>query len=578
MKIKKVFIKNYKSIKQIELEVNEGLNAFIGENSVGKSNIFNAVNWLVGSVYPSFNSTLPSDHWLGDENNLISIQITYDDNNTLELAEEWELTKYNGSTETKSGLNLNKSYINTPDREKYCSAYLQTDRQIQDYLPSNRWSLLGRILQQINTRFSNELDSNTGKPKPEILKEKLIEIRDQILFSVGRVDPSSKGIMDMFLQIIQEESALQLNRPEDEFSIDLSLYDPWNFYRTLQLLVNEKDTGMPPLQASALGMGVQASITIAILKAYAALGLENKTPIFIDEPELFLHPQAQRNFHNELRKMTESTTNPDTGEEVEGIQIFYTTHSPNFIRADKFDEIFVVRKSPTESTYISTAKKVDLIKDLKLRTGIESSEEDLMLHYKNAYENTGDSQKANEAFFARKIILVEGQTESLVLPYFFQLADFDYDKHGISIVRCGSKGELDRFFRLYNEFGIPTYIIFDGDKQNEGTDDEENTKQKNKSLTQLFDSETEWPETVVNDRYLSFETTIEENLGYVTQKKGNVIKLFIELKENIKGAASLPGWVSELVVKISALETPIVSLLKTEETVRELDSDDDLPF
>ncbi len=40
---------------------------------------------------------------------------------------------------------------------------------------------------------------------------------------------------------------------------------------------------------------------------------------------------------------------------------------------------------------------------------------------KNAYDETGDSQKANEAFFAKKVVLVEGQTETWVLPYFFDL-------------------------------------------------------------------------------------------------------------------------------------------------------------
>ena len=44
------------------------------------------------------------------------------------------------------------------------------------------------------------------------------------------------------------------------------MYDPWNLFRTLQIMVNEEDTGLT-FRASELGMGVQASITIAILKA-----------------------------------------------------------------------------------------------------------------------------------------------------------------------------------------------------------------------------------------------------------------------------------------------------------------------
>ena len=84
---------------------------------------------------------------------------------------------------------------------------------------------------------------------------------------------------------------------------------------------------------------------------------------------------------------------------------------------------------------------------MKTRNNIDTSAEDLFLRYKNAYENTGDTQKANEGFFAKKIILVEGQSETLLLPYFFDLVGFDFIKEGISIVRCGSKSEIDRFYR-----------------------------------------------------------------------------------------------------------------------------------
>jgi len=46
VKITKVFIQNYKSIKELEFTPNKGLNAFVGANSTGKSNIFDAINWF----------------------------------------------------------------------------------------------------------------------------------------------------------------------------------------------------------------------------------------------------------------------------------------------------------------------------------------------------------------------------------------------------------------------------------------------------------------------------------------------------------------------------------------------------
>ena len=74
MKITEITIENYKSIKQLTFKPNSGLNAFIGENSVGKSNIFDAIYWLLGPVYPSFNSTQDDEHYLGKPENKIKIK------------------------------------------------------------------------------------------------------------------------------------------------------------------------------------------------------------------------------------------------------------------------------------------------------------------------------------------------------------------------------------------------------------------------------------------------------------------------------------------------------------------------
>ena len=65
MHIQRVLIQNYKSVKKVEIEPSPLINVFIGENSVGKSNIFDAITWPLGPVYPSFNSTTPADHFQG---------------------------------------------------------------------------------------------------------------------------------------------------------------------------------------------------------------------------------------------------------------------------------------------------------------------------------------------------------------------------------------------------------------------------------------------------------------------------------------------------------------------------------
>ena len=565
MKITDVSIENYKSINKLNFKPNEGLNAFIGENSAGKSNILNAIYWLLGPVYPSFNSTQTEDRHLGKPENKIKIRLTFDDNRTLELAEEWH---FRG--EIKSGLNMDSSYVNDSVRKDYCSGFLGVDRQINDYMPSSRWSLVGRILQQINEQFKTEV-LDDGTLKSDKLKEELRKVRDELLFSVK--DAEGNETMKKFITILQEESAKQLNKLPSEFKVDLNLYDPWNFYRTLQILVHEPDTSLD-FRASTLGMGMQASISIAVLKAYSEINLANKTPIFIDEPELFLHPQAQRNFYRILRKLAES-----------GTQVFYTTHSPNFLSAGFFDEIFLICKPKDNGTQLIQADVNEFIKDLKYRTGTDSDKETLLTHYRNACDETGDSQKANEAFFANKIILVEGSSESLSLPYMFDLYEFDYIKEGITIVRCGSKNELDRFYRLYNEFGIPCFVIFDGDKHLDSTGEKNVNIEKNKELFRLLngDLNEDYPDGQTKDKYLGFEYEFEQNLGISVPRDCKGLSLYLKIKSQITNKDDVPAWIGEIIEKISALSRNditccLISSDPNQSRANENLTSDDIPF
>lgn len=220
------------------------------------------------------------------------------------------------------------------------------------------------------------------------MKRDLTQIRDELLFSV--VDEEGTKILPEFLKHVSSKCAKQLNRDTDEFKLDLNIYDSRNFYKTLQILVTDPECGLD-FQSSSMGMGVQAALSIAILKAYSKLKLANNTPIFIDEPELFLHPQAQRNFYNILNELADS-----------GTQIFHTTHSPAFINLANFDQIYLVRKNKDDGTHLRTANPTDFVKDFKIRLGIDRHISELMKIYAYAYDNTGDTQKANEAFFSKK--------------------------------------------------------------------------------------------------------------------------------------------------------------------------------
>ena len=62
MKIKRVVIKNYRSIKELEFEPGD-LCTLIGENNSGKSTIVRALNLVLGEVWPYERNFDEGDFW-----------------------------------------------------------------------------------------------------------------------------------------------------------------------------------------------------------------------------------------------------------------------------------------------------------------------------------------------------------------------------------------------------------------------------------------------------------------------------------------------------------------------------------
>ena len=58
MKIRKLHIENYKSLKNVQFELNEGVNIFIGKNNSGKSNLIDALLFLSALMESNVNNAI----------------------------------------------------------------------------------------------------------------------------------------------------------------------------------------------------------------------------------------------------------------------------------------------------------------------------------------------------------------------------------------------------------------------------------------------------------------------------------------------------------------------------------------
>ena len=258
------------------------------------------------------------------------------------------------------------------------------------------------------------------------------------------------------------------------------------------------------------GHGLQRAVIFTILRRYAehmtssSDGKKRNLILAIEEPELYMHPQAQRTIRRVLRRIGEG-----------GDQVFFSTHSSLLVDVAYFDEIIrmecfgeTVNGKKTTASRAWQLHMKDLIQDLEIRVPQVKGKvtpESMRDLYSHAY-----NPRRNEGFFASRIILVEGTTEEYSLPiYADSLQSCAFDPLGISVVECGGKGSMDRLFRIFNELHIPCFMLFDYDKDN--TDNE--IIKKSKELLTLTGQSQDAPSSLlVEDGVACFPSKWETDL------------------------------------------------------------------
>lgn len=148
----------------------------------------------------------------------------------------------------------------------------------------------------------------------------------------------------------------------------------------------------------------------------------------------------------------------------------------------------------------------------------------------------------SELFFAKKVILVEGQTDKIVLGYLAK--KLGIYKYNYSILECGSKSIIPQFIKLLNAFKIPYVAIYDKDNHYWRTELEiENSNDKNHSIQRAINFK-------FGD-FIEFENDIEEELyNEKRERKNYKNKPFYALKTVSEEDYIIPARLKEKIEKI----------------------------
>jgi predicted ATP-dependent endonuclease of OLD family len=170
----------------------------------------------------------------------------------------------------------------------------------------------------------------------------------------------------------------------------------------------------------------------------------------IEEPELYIHPHCQRLIFRVLREF--AGVGDDEVDANGTDQVLYTTHSPAFVEVWNYHRIGLVRKPNLEVGTVVTQAQ---------RGVLGNPEERKVFKMLTCF-----GLKHNEVFFARDAVLVEGpEDEVAVVATARKLGKIVElpDEIGVSVVVTGSKGEIPKFQRVLNAFGLQYAVMLELD-------------------------------------------------------------------------------------------------------------------
>lgn len=175
--------------------------------------------------------------------------------------------------------------------------------------------------------------------------------------------------------------------------------------------------------------------------------------LFIEEPEAHTHPQMQYVFINNIKGLLKEGIKREDGAN-RNLQTVITTHSSHIASESDFNDIRYLKKVSDTSV---------IAKNLKaLEAEYHSAGEEENYRFLKQYLTLNKA----ELFFADKAILIEGDTERIILPAMMKKIDQAESEspllsQNISIVEVGAYSQV--FERFIDFIGLKTLIITDID-------------------------------------------------------------------------------------------------------------------
>ncbi len=319
--------------------------------------------------------------------------------------------------------------------------YIPAVKDLADDLKTKEGASFGKLLNILLDVIEDDLTDET-------------ETFENLRRKLNRITEEDGTVVDDRMERVQAiEQTIQANLKETFRNVTIELEIPPPEIKTVlsNASIVADDGVRGPVDHK--GDGFKRAITFSILRSYVQLSQDSKWQrnageeekatrdkflFLFEEPELYLHPRAQNILFDALALIAERH------------QVVVTTHSPLFFSADETTTfIKMVKRNPDDLPKpVGECFPIDL-------TDIGEKDKFQLISF----------ETSNFAFFSNKIVLVEGDSDLIVLPHIAKLFNdaWDFKTTSTSIVKVNGKGSFKRYREFFQRFSVEVQYIADLD-------------------------------------------------------------------------------------------------------------------
>ena len=432
-------IRNFRRIEALTVSFPHGLAVLVGENNSGKTTIIDALRLMLFSSRDHDSLRLTEDDFrAGTGYAPIEVSGRFTGLEDEDEVHFQECLVDIGDGKFEMQVNVHVEFNETTNR---CNVRMWGGETEGGSLPSNHFDRLATIyLQPLrdperglrpgqHSQVSRLIECLTDEDQRAAFETVANEANDTIR-GLKPVKAASDDINTQMAAIAGGELAQRT---------ELIFTDP-TFRRIIAGLQPEIE-GLP-FVLNGLGYNnlIFTSATLGTLRRSSQFSHRS---ILVEEPEAHLHPQLQLLL---LKHLADVTSNHDGNE----VQVIASSHSPILASQAPIDSVVCIQEVDGKISAVSVCSiTIDGRTKKKLQRYLDATR--------------------GELFFARRILMVEGMAEMLLLPVLTEIAGGNLKESGVTVLNADGIN-FDAFIPLFgaDRLGVPVVILTDGDAKTNG--------------------------------------------------------------------------------------------------------------